>query len=112
MATLHRVVLTGIVLGCVSLSACHGPRHRTASGHSEPLRASHVPPEVLEKLLALDREAVALGSQRVARLHALLDNGRVDEMEVLDAELALLDLQRQLILREHEWAEARSAGGR
>lgn len=62
--------------------------------------------ELLTKLLAIDRRAVEISEQRFANAKDLANAGRLGESELLSAELELLKLRQQLLMREQQLSDA------
>jgi len=65
--------------------------------------------DLLTKLLVIDRMAVELSEGQLAHVRDLAKAGRRGEVDVISAELELLKLRQQLLLREKDLADAQLA---
>lgn len=107
-----------ILCVCLTTAACHGPSARPAEAVAVPLveradagtsktqRAAARQVEVLRQLVAMDRKSVELGELRVAEIRGLVQAGRSGHVDLLAAELELLDQRRSLLLRELQLEQA------
>lgn len=121
------VVLAGLLLLHLAAPACRGPAAQTAGQAPDdrqpapasvgaraaaPVREAQAPASLasdiagLRRLVAVDQQAVELAEQQLARLQELAKAGRVEDVELLAAELELLQRRRALRLREWQLADA------
>jgi hypothetical protein len=106
-----------LLLG-LSPSSCAGPAQPAPTPPVMPV-AAQTPTyasreaaravELLTKLLVIDRKAVELSEQRFANVRDLAKAGRLGESDVISAELELLKLRQQLLVREQELSDAQQA---
>jgi hypothetical protein len=104
----------------LTVSSCAGTAQPVPPGPAVPVatptltlasREAARTVELLTKLLVIDRRAVELSEQRLAHARDLANAGRLGEPDVISAELELLKLKQQLLVREQELADAQQSAG-
>ena len=103
----------------LTASSCAGPGQSAPTapvmvpdGAPPPSQASREAArtvDLLTKLLVIDRMAVELSEGQLVQVRELAKAGRGGEVDVVSAELELLKLRQQLLLREEELADAQLA---
>lgn len=120
---MDRIPLFGVTILWVWLTttACHSPQVRSAVdvpavldgqgdvANTRAARAAARQVEVLRQLVALDRKSVELVELRVAEIRGLVQAGRMGDVDLLAAELELLEQKRSLLQRELELEQAQEA---
>lgn len=120
---MDRIPLFGVTILWVWLTttACHSPQARPAvdvpapvagqgdAANTRAARAAARQVEVLRQLVALDRKSVELVELRVAEIRGLVQAGRMGDVDLLAAELELLEQKRSLLQRELELEQAQEA---
>jgi hypothetical protein len=115
------LLVGSILCACLAIAACHSPSarptvavaaprvERADTGSSTTQHAAVRQVEVLRQLVAMDRKSVELGELRVAEIRGLVQAGRSGHVDLVAAELELLEQRRSLLLRELELERAQEA---
>ena len=121
--TMDRIPLFGVTIlwVCLTTTACHSPQVQSAvdvpalhtgqgdAANTKALLVTARQVEVLRQLVALDRKSVELVELRVAEIRGLVQAGRMGDVDLLAAELELLEQKRSLLQRELELEQAQEA---
>lgn len=121
-----RFVVVSLLGVCWTTASCHSPQARPAEAVAAPVaghaghgdaansgasRAALRQVEVLRQLVAMDHKSVELGELRVAEIRGLVQAGRSGRVDLLAAELELLEQKRSLLQRELQLEQALAAAG-